>query len=57
MIVPFMLSIRDDDSLFDLLNGSHDAEELAAGVMLRINDIDRRRDAELDLSWLQKQGF
>ncbi len=96
---------RDDDSLYDLLNGSTDAEELAATVMLRINDIDRltpkvrdrekllvpntscvschkmnelrfdfhnfsyledrditisprvKRDVELDLSWLQKQGF
>jgi hypothetical protein len=96
---------RDDDSLYDLLNGSNDAEELAASVMLRINDIDRLtpmvrdrekllvpntscvschkmndlrfdfhnfsyledrditisprvvRDVELDLNWLQKQGF
>lgn len=96
---------RDEDSLYDLLNGSNEAEELAATVMLRIPDIERltpmvrdrekllvpntscvschkmndlrfdfhnfsyledrditisprvKRDVELDLSWLQKQGF
>ncbi|MDQ3231004.1 MAG: hypothetical protein M3Q07_04215 [Pseudobdellovibrionaceae bacterium] len=32
---------RDDDKLYDLLNGSFDAEELASSVMLRVNDIER----------------
>lgn len=39
---------RDDDSLYDLLNGSNDAEELAANVMLRINDIGRLTPAVRD---------
>jgi hypothetical protein len=32
---------RDEDKLYDLLDGSDAAEELAASVMLRINDIER----------------
>jgi hypothetical protein len=96
---------RDEDKLYDLLDGSDAAEELAASVMLRINDIERltpqvrdrekllvintscvschkmndlrfdfhnlsyledrdvtisprvKRDVELDLIWLRKQGF
>jgi hypothetical protein len=32
---------RDDDSLYDLLNGSNDGEELAASVILQSEDISR----------------
>jgi hypothetical protein len=32
---------RDDDSLYDLLNGSNDAEELTASVMMQLDDISR----------------